>query len=179
MASRKKPLVLIALVVSCVCAALFAQEREEGATHGPYATADELVGALYGFVTFKVGTSPDWDKVKSLFLEQAVVVLRTARDKTTVFDVDGFVADFVRFAERADVKEKGFTERIIRTKTTVFGEIAHVLVLYEASIPGSDRPPQQGVDSFQLIQKDGHWWIVSITNEIVTKERPLPAELRK
>jgi hypothetical protein len=168
------PLVLAALA----CTALLAQERHAGAKD-PLRTADGVVGELYKLVTFEAGASPDWDKVKSLFLKQAVVVLRTARDKTTVFSVEGFVEDFVRFAERRAVKEKGFSERIVHTSSTVYGDIAHVLVLYEAHTTGSPRPPQQGVDSFQLIQKDGRWWIVSITNEIVTADRPVPPELKR
>ncbi|MHC4349759.1 MAG: hypothetical protein ACYS15_14665, partial [Planctomycetota bacterium] len=101
--------------------------------------------------------------------------------------------------ERADAGRTGFTERIIRTKPMVFGDMAHVLVLYEASIPGSPRPPSlrrqlrlqdaavrdnaavrvmQGVDSFSLIKKHGRWWIAAITNEIPGPDRPIPAQLR-
>jgi len=63
-------------------------------------------------------------------------------------------------------------------KPMVFGDIATVLVLYEASIPGRNSPPQQGVDSFSLIKKDGGWRIVSIINEIPTPNRPIPEELQ-
>lgn len=178
MNALRRSLVLPSVVLtSLMCAVLLAQDRDSGAKN-PLRTAHRVVSELYRLVTFKAGTSPDWDKVKSLFLEQAVVVLRTGRDKLSVFSVEGFVEDFVRFTERADVKEKGFTERIVRTKSTVYGDIAHILVLYEASIPGSARPPQRGVDSFQLIQKNGRWWIVSITNELVTADRPVPPGLR-
>ncbi len=63
-------------------------------------------------------------------------------------------------------------------KSLVFGDMANVLVLYEAHITGSSRPPQQGVDNFSLIKKDGRWWIVSVTNEIPTPDRPIPEVLR-
>jgi hypothetical protein len=51
-------------------------------------------------------------------------------------------------------------------------------VLYEASIPGWGRPPQQGIDSFQLIKKDGRWWIASITNDVPNPDHPVPEALR-
>jgi len=142
------------------------------------ATAEGLVRALYDRVSSEPGSVPDWDRVRSAFLPQAIVVLRTSRDSTTVFTLDGFVQDFVTFIERANVRTTGFTERVVKTQATVFGDIAHVLVLYEAHITGSPRPPQQGVDSFQLIQREGRWWIVSIVNEIPTANRPLPAALQ-
>jgi hypothetical protein len=145
----------------------------------PSQTARELVVALYEAVTFEAGTTPDWDRVRAMFIDEAVIVLRTSRVETTIFSVDGFVGDFVKFIERVNAGQTGFTERIIRMKPMVFGDMAHILVLYEVSIPGSPRPPQQGVDSFSMIRKDGRWWIVAITNEIPTADRPVPAELRK
>ena len=68
-------------------------------------------------------------------------------------------------------------DRGLRTDELVFGDIAHLLVLYEAHIPGSDRPPRQGVDSFQLVRREGRWWIVGVTNELPTPDRPLPPVL--
>ncbi|MHC4414825.1 MAG: nuclear transport factor 2 family protein [Planctomycetota bacterium] len=145
---------------------------------GPHKTAEGLVGALYEAVTFEAGTTPDWNRVRAMFIDEAVIVLRTSRENTSVFSVEGFVDDFIKFIERANARETGFVERIIRKKSMVFGDMAHVLVLYEASIPGSPRPPQKGVDSFSLIRKDGRWWIVAVTNEVPTPDRPLPQGLR-
>jgi hypothetical protein len=142
------------------------------------ATAEGLVRALYDRVSSEPGTTPDWDQVRSAFVPQAIVVLRTSRDSTTVFTLDGFVQDFVDFIERANVRETGFRERVVKTQALVFGDIAHVLVLYEAHVTGSPRAPQRGVDSFQLIRRDGRWWIVSVVNEIPTAARPIPPELQ-
>ncbi len=160
------------LCFSCLAPSAMAEEA-------PAATAEGVVDELYRLVTFDAGTTPDWDQVRALFLDEAVIVLRTSRDATTVFSVDGFVDDFVKFADREDVQAAGFVERIVRRKTMVFGDIAHVLVLYEAQIPGGTRPPQQGIDSFELIRRDGRWWIAAVLNEIPTAERPVPPELQE
>ena len=58
-----------------------------------------------------------------------------------------------------------------------FGEIAHVLVLYEARIPGSQRPPSRGIDSIQLIKQEGKWKVASIVNEAVMPGSKLPEGL--
>lgn len=145
---------------------------------GQEGEAEAVVRALYDLVTFPAGNLPDWDHGRSLFLPGAVVVLRTGPTETTVFSVEGWVQDFVSFIERANVVETGFVERIVRTHTVEFGDIASVWVLYEAEIPGAGRPPQEGVDSFQLVRRDGRWLIASILNEIPMPERPVPEFLR-
>jgi hypothetical protein len=169
--------IILSWLVFAVCLFLFLP-LNSAADESCLATAEDVVKKLYGLVTFDAGSTPDWDRVKSLFIERGVIVLRTSRTETTVFSVQGFVDDFVNFIERAQVIKTGFKEEIKRMKSMVFGDIATVLVLYEASISGRARPPQQGVDSFSLIKKDGRWQIVSIVNEIPTPKRPIPEELR-
>jgi hypothetical protein len=126
---------------------------------------------------------PDWQAVRTLFLAEAVIVLRSSRTGNTVFDVDGWIADFQAFIERANVKKRGFSERIVRTRTMEFGDIAHVLVLYEASFADTGGvgggPPQQGVDSIHLARRPEGWKIVSIVNDLPTAQRPLPEALRE
>jgi len=154
---------------------LFGQVAET--PHSP-SLAEAVVHELYDMVTFPAGTTPDWDAFRALFLPESVVVLRSSREATSVFTLEGFVEDWLRFIDGSNINETGFTEKIIRTHSTEFGDIAHVWVLYEAEIPGRGRPPQPGVDSFQLVRRDGEWKIASITNEIPTPDRPIPLVLR-
>ena len=144
-----------------------------------FSKPDRVVGELYDLVTFPAGKTPDWEQVKSLFIEEAVIVLRTGVDRTSIFTVDTFVQDFMSFIERSRVEETGFEERILRMDSTIYGDIATVLVLYQASFPGRPRPPQQGIDVFQLIRSKDGWKIVAITNERVTPDRSLPEELQE
>ncbi len=142
-----------------------------------YQTAEGLVTELYGLVSFEAGELPDWIKVKSMFIDDAIIVLRTNRDSTTIFSVNGFVNDFIKFSEYPKVQHNGFVEKIISMKTLIFGDMANILVLYEASIPETQRPPQKGVDNFSLIKKGNRLWIISITNDIPTPNNPIPKEL--
>ena len=137
-------------------------------------TPEGLIEEIYGLVTFPAGTTPDWDAVRNLFIPEALVVLRTSREGSTVFSVDGFVQDFVTFIDQAKVEQTGFTERILDMQTFEWGDIAHVLVLFDSDIPNDGREARAGVDSFQLIKRDGRWWIASITNERPSADRPLP-----
>jgi hypothetical protein len=161
-----------------LCGVLFAQETGEDAA--PWTQdAEAMVRELYAEVTFDTGQVPDWEKVKSMFIPGGVVILRTSRTGNTVFSVDGFVQDFVEFYQKYQLEKSGFTEKIIRLKPLIFKDIAHVWVLYEVSIPDRPMPPQQGVDSFQLVYREGRWWIASIVNEVPDPVNPVPEILQE
>ena len=144
-----------------------------------YSTAEDVVNELYRLVSIEKGQETDWERVRQLFLPQAVIVLRISKTESQVFDVQGWIDDFRTWDEKAKVKETGFSEKIITMKPRVFRDIANVFVLYEASITGATRPPTRGVDSIELIKKDGRWWIAAITNDLINADNPAPAELRE
>jgi hypothetical protein len=144
-----------------------------------FKTSKGTVAGLYKMVTFGPGVSPDWEKVKTYFIPEAVIVLRTARDKMSVLSREGFVKLFISDIKKYKMDETGFQEKLVSCKIKEFGNIAFALTVYEAGFPGSSRPPQRGVDSFQLMKKDGRWWIVSIVNEIPMTGNPIPEEFLK
>ncbi len=138
---------------------------------------EALVRSIYRLVSFGPGERTDWAPVRNLFLPQAVVVLRTSRTATSVFSVEGFIGDFVRFDSLPAVAQHGFRESVVRLRATVYRDIAHVLVLYQAEILGGARAPQRGIDSWELVRREGRWWIAAITNEVVAPDAPVPAEV--
>ena len=174
------------MAIAFLCLGAGLSQTKAAAAQAPPQSAEDLVAGLYRLVSSPGGVLPDWNKVRDCFLKEAVIVLRTSRTAMTAFSLDGFIQDFIDFYERPFKtpeatllpKDKGFSERVLRIRTWEYGDIAHVLVLYEARILGISRPPQQGVDSFQLIRRGGRWFISGITNEVVTAERPLPPELQ-
>jgi hypothetical protein len=186
--SRRDPFraARLALAAFCLNPAL-------GQTQAPVAkstpqTAGERIAELYSlFGSTGGGHMPDWDKARSYFLKEAVVVLRTTRTTLTVFDVDGFIRDFVDFYVKPFKfptvtlvpKDSGFSEKIVKMKSWEFGDMAHVLVLYEAYITGSPVKPTVGVDSWLLTRRDGQWMIAAVTNELVSAANPIPPELRE
>ncbi len=143
-------------------------------------TPEGVVAALYQQVSVEAGSVPDWEVVKALFIDEAVVVALEGpvRDTTIVMPLDDFIDFLVRFIESDLVQEHGFDERIIRMKPVIFGEMAHILVLYETRFPGLSKPPHRGIDSIQLVRRGDRWQIVSIANELPGPETPLPDALR-
>jgi len=166
--------VWFAAVCLFVPAAVAAQDAAD-----PYSSPEALVEHLYDLVSFPAHELPDWEEVRATFIPEAVIILRTSREGSTTFSVDGFIDDWLLFIKRDNVKERGFTETIVNMKTFEYGDIANVLVLYTSDFPDDAVPPRAGVDSFDLIRIDGRWLIASVLNEIPTADRPIPDVLKE
>jgi len=170
-----KRLRVILLVLFCLT-----DVRGVAAAGPPEASAESCVRQLYAMISVEPGgTLPDWDKVRRSFVGEAVVFMRTSREASAVFTLDEWVADFKDFIVKANVAERGFTESIVRLRSTEYRDVAQVAVLYEAGYPTSTRPPQRGVDFFQLAKIEGEWRIVSIVNEIPDETGAIPEALKE
>jgi hypothetical protein len=139
-------------------------------------TPESVVKELYNLVSFEAGTEPDWEKVRDLFIEEAVIVLRLGPTTKRTFTRQSFIDYFIYDIERANLKKSGFKETIIRSQFRIIKDIAHSYVLYEVSVPGlnDNKPVNRGIDSFHLVKKNGLWYIASIMNEGFRMDEPLP-----
>lgn len=130
---------------------------------------------IYKDVSGENASQIDWARVRSYFAADAIVVLRTSATATRQFTVDGFIRDFQDFYENPVVKGNGFKEEVIALDAEVYKEMAFVKVVYEATILNTERPPQRGLDYWLMVQREGTWKVLAVTNEILSPGEELPA----
>ena len=133
-----------------------------------------MIKQIYMAVSSEARSEVNWDSVRSFFVEEAVIVLRTSRDSTKQFTLNGFIQDFKDFYDNPGVRESGFKEEVLKVRSHVYHDVAFIGTVYAASIPGSGRPPQRGVDFWLLGRKNGSWKVVAVTNEIIPPGDELP-----
>jgi len=137
-------------------------------------SAEQVVRDVYGLVSWTDGNTPDWEVVREVFIPEAIVVLRYPPN-LKVMNVDGFLLDWLRFENQlAERGVKGFLETVVSAEVTEFGDVAHVHVVYETTIPDTGRPARPGVDLWSLIRVDGRWKVVSVVNELPRDDLPVP-----
>ena len=162
-----------ALVITCFCLVLhmagFGQQLQT-----PEEEAIAMVTQIYSEVSGTGEESVNWDKIRSFFVEEAVVVLRSSREATSQFTVEEFIQDFKTFYQTPRLGESGFKEEVLQLEAEVYYDMAFVAVVYAASILDSDRPAQKGIDFWLLIRKNNAWKVVSVTNETVPADGKLP-----
>ncbi len=166
-----KRLILFLSLISITISFTNGQQSVSGSW---YVNPEDLIKDIYVLVSGKNSESVDWPKVRSLFDDEAVVVLRVSRDKSTSFTADGFIQDFKDFYQYPEVKANGFEEKVLAMKSMVYKDIAFVSTVYSAAITGSQRPPTRGVDLWLLSKHDGLWKITSIVNEVIPAGQELP-----
>lgn len=131
-----------------------------------YQSPEDLIDHTYKLMTFKGGDIPDWDSIKNLFIDNAIIVLRTTRTDMSIMNRDGFIDLWLRDYERG-LKETGITEEKIIDRYEIMSDIATCYVIYAVSVPDGDYPPQFGIDCFHLLKQNGRWYITSIVNEVL------------
>lgn len=163
--------------LSCIWffALLGAQESQAPENENPV----KFVTEIYDLVSADSGEQVDWEKLRSFFIEEAVIVLRTSREATTQFTVNGFIQDFIDFYASPAVVDHGFREKVVKSESQEYKDMAFVWIVYEASFPNSGRPSQQGLDFWLLERLEGQWKIVSVTNEVILPGESIPRDLKK
>lgn len=145
------------------------------------ASIDSAVAALYGCVTHSSGSSPDFARMKALFVPGGLFVPpRREGQDLRVLDVDGFAAAFAKgVAARREKGEMppGFAEREVARHADCFGEICQVFSTYESRHAPSDaRPFERGINAIQLVRGRDGWRIASVVWDVEAADRPIPAE---
>jgi hypothetical protein len=136
---------------------------------------DHILASLYDVISGPPGQR-DWDRFRSLFLPDGRIgVVLPASDATK--DAPARKGDAVfltpdMYAERDDpyFKAHGFFERSIANRVEEFGNLVHVWSTYESRNAKEDAKPfTRGINSIQIVQSRGRFWIASV---LFDDERP-------
>lgn len=141
-------------------------------------TVESIVAAMYDTISGPKGQARDWDRYRALFFPGARLSVARAAHGTAVVDsvpVEEYVERERRYLEGSGYFEKSASMRIER-----FGQIAHVLSVYESRRAAQEEQPYaRGVNSIQLVESAGRWWIVSVLWQRETEQFPIPEEFLK
>lgn len=139
-----------------------------------YATADDVIDAYFRLVSGPP-ESRDWARFDRLSLPTAQfnAVGINARGQSAFYPQtrEEYVAHLATY-----LKSHGFYQREVSRRKEQYGRMAHVLSAYESRNEEGGTLIDRGLISFQLVQKEGRWWIVNVLWHSETPEYPLPAE---
>jgi hypothetical protein len=135
---------------------------------------EAIIAALYDVISGPAGQARDWDRFRGLFAVGARLLPAAPR-------ADGSVPaalspdDYITRAN--DALLKGFFEQEVASRTEAFGTIMHVFSTYESRRAKADEKPfARGINSIQLMQHGGRWWVVTVMWDSERPDNPIPAK---
>ena len=144
------------------------------------ASPEAIVNAAYAAIGRAPGEHIDWTRFRSLFLPEARLIpnLEQTDGEFRVLTPDDFVAWIDGFNRQVvgTPRDRGFYEEGVHNVVERYGDIAHVLSTYVKHFHGDDRVLGRGINSFQLVMRDGRWWIVGIVWDEESGAGPIPEQ---
>ena len=131
-----------------------------------------LVGQHFEAMQWTPGTGPDWDRFRTDFLPEAIL-LGAARP-VTVRSLDTFI-DRMETVARANLRS--FEEHTRGMKVLRFGNVAVVLAVSELLENGAEV--SHDVSGYLLVKSDGSWRIAAHAWDQAGADNPVPDDLLK
>jgi hypothetical protein len=128
-----------------------------------------IVNALYECISGEAGQERQWTREAGL-LHPDARLMRTGIDDDGTSFIKVLNADEYRSNTEPFFAKNAFWEVEIDRREWRFGNIAHVLSLYEARTDPQDPVPERrGINSIQLYHDGDRWWVLSV---LWDNERP-------
>lgn len=138
-------------------------------------TLDGILGALYASISGPKGAPRDFDRLRTLMGPHArFIPTGLTRDGKPVlrnWSVEEYIA-----AAGPGLMANGFFEREIGRTTERFGQVVHVMSVYDSRFAPADAPFQRGINSIQLFSDGSRWYILSVMWDTERPDNPIPAE---
>ena len=169
-----------ALAVAAILAAMapLAAQSPNG-DPADVASPRAIVEAAYEAIARKPGETYDWARFRTLFLPEARLIPNTEQSggSFTVLTPQDFI-DWIDGVTNLGPDDRGFREVGVHNVVEEYGDIAHVFSTYQKHFHGDDQVLGGGINSFQLVRKDGRWWIVGIVWDEPSGAGPIPEKYR-
>ena len=139
------------------------------------ATIDAIITAVYDVISGPAGERRDWERMRSLFIPEAVLMPSGQNPKTKEVGYRYWSLD--EYIEKAgtSLEKDGFFEVEVARKVEQYGTIAHVFSTYESRRnQNEEKPFARGINSIQLLKGKDRWYVVSIFWMGETPDFPIP-----
>jgi hypothetical protein len=135
---------------------------------------DTIIKAMYECVSGPAGKR-NWHRLRSLYLEGARLIPTGKRlhkeGELQVMSIDEWIEDVQDYFAENDFYEKEIVRHMDR-----FGDIIQAFSTYEACNKLDSPPIARGINSFQLLEHEGRWWIVTVLWANESRDEPIPEE---
>ena len=138
---------------------------------------DAIIHAMYDAISGE-GPDRDWGRIRSLYLEGARLIPTGLRANG---EVGLRLLDVEQWIEGAKplFAQGPFFEVEVARKMDRFGQIVQAFSTYECRREPDGPAYMTGINSIQLLYKDGRWWVVTVFWDNASEGNPIPSEYQR
>jgi hypothetical protein len=147
-----------------------------------YQSVEGIMTELYASVSRLPGQPFAWDRLRAILLPGAIMLPQPRQTQSTSRIMNG--DEFIEWIDSGwkpiigTASDHGFFERQTNLVVDQYGDIAQAFSTYEKG-PHEPRQIQgRGINTVQLVRRDGRWWILSIAWDEENSAGPLPEKYR-
>lgn len=141
-----------------LCSSLFFFTGIAQESKADVATPDAIITALYDVISGPAGTR-DWDRFRNLFAEGATINSIAVNAEGESYRA-GSIHEYIDGTSQL-FAQASFYEWEIGRKTHELGNLIQVFSAFECNL--NDTMVQTGVNSIQLVEVNGRWYIAHLT----------------
>jgi len=167
---RALVLVFLIALTSCASTRLDASLRAESLAPADSEQVESLLKKLYRSFNYGAGEEPDWESMRSVFVDGAQFVTEPPAGKApNPQSVDDFISSWRDSIRRSTSPGPAYAEWIIDTRVTKVGQLIRVDVVFQARKANDPSPRKSGLDSLVLANVGGVWKVLSFVVQYESK----------
>jgi quercetin dioxygenase-like cupin family protein len=144
--------------------------QTESLTQDEENQVDILLTKLYKSFSYGKAEEPNWELMRSVFVEGAQFVLEVPDGEfPNPQTIEEFISNWQSSIRNSDSSTVETSENIIETRTVKMGKSIRVDVVFQASRANDPSPRKYGLDSLVLVNVDGVWKILSFVIHFESK----------
>lgn len=178
-----RPLSFAAFLLAAACVAVPTELRGQiPARPADVESPEALLTALYDTFQRAPGETMDWDRFRSLYAPDAILVpnVEQTGGEWRIMRVDDFIewieAIFAEHSPIGSPQDHGLAEDQVHYTMERYGDVVLVMSTYERHPYNSDEIDGRGINAITLVQNDGRWWITSVAWDEESGAGPIPAQ---
>jgi len=140
-------------------------------------SVDAIMAALYDVISGPAGPR-NWDRFRSLFASKATLAAIYKDKQGQLHSIVMTPEDYVTH-DAPYFEKNAFFEHEVARKSESFGNIAHAFSTYASTKTKGGEPFERGINSIELYQDAGRWWVLTILWDSEREGNSIPAQYLK
>lgn len=150
---------LLALLALCVAISQLAIAASAADVDGD--RPETVITEFYRLMSFQAGSRPDYDRIRRLLADDAVVLMSAASERIDLIDADESIRRLQQKIEESGLVDVGLLSIPKNINCQIADVMAYCVTVVEAQYPGLDVQPVISTDVTTLKKQEGRWLATS------------------